>query len=542
MKRVNISLRQSVMTVALLACITASAYDFEVDGFYYDVLSMSDLTCAVTSGDNKYTGEVNIPEQVTCNKRTFSVTSIGDYAFMGCSNLTSVTIGNSVTSIGHDAFIGCSTLASVTIPNSVTTIGNHSFTGCTSLETLIIEDGSSVLDLGYNAYSSISTGEGLFCDCPLKSVYLGRNIIWTSREYGYSPFYNNTTLTSVTIGDSVTTIGSSAFSGCKGLTSVTIGDSVTTIGSNAFTLCEGLTGVTIPNSVTTIENYAFNGCSRLETLIIEDGSSVLDLGYNAYSGINTGEGLFYDCPLKSVYLGRNIKNETSQQCGYSPFYNNTTLTSVTIGDSVTTIGARAFSGCEGLTSVTISDSVTTIWSHAFSGCKGLTSLTIGNSVTSIENYAFEYCSSLTSVTIPNSVTTIGGGAFESCKGLTSVTIGNSVVSIGYWAFGGCKGLTSVTSLAKTPPCAYENTFPTAAYLNAMLYVPIGSLDSYRSATCWKNFLMEEKDVSGVEGVKADDNLVEKARYSLDGKMLLAPEKGVNIVKMSDGTTKKVVVK
>ena len=140
------------------------------------------------------------------------------------------------------------------------------------------------------------------------------------------------------------------------------------------------------------------------------------------------------------------------------------------------------------------------------------------------------------------MTSIGDHAFSDCSSLTSVTIGNSVVSIGYWAFGGCKGLTSVTSLAKTPPCAYENTFPTAAYLNAMLYVPIGSLDSYRSATCWKNFLIEEKDVSGVEGVKADDNLVEKTRYSLDGKMLLAPEKGVNIVKMSDGTTKKVVVK
>lgn len=210
-------------------------------------------------------------------------------------------------------------------------------------------------------------------------------------------------------------------------------------------------------------------------MIIEDGSSVLDLGYNSYSSISsgTGEGLFYDCPLKSVYLGRNIKNETSQQCGYSPFYNSTTLTSVTIGDFVTTIV-----------------------SYAFSGCKGLTSVTIPNSVTSIEARAF----------------------------------------------GGCKGLTSVTSLAKTPPCAYEDTFPAAAYLNAMLYVPIGSLDSYKSATCWKNFLMEEKDVSGVEGVKADDNLVEKARYSLDGKMLLAPEKGVNIVKMSDGTTKKVGVK
>ena len=117
-----------------------------------------------------------------------------------------------------------------------------------------------------------------------------------------------------------------------------------------------------------------------------------------------------------------------------------------------------------------------------------------------------------------------------------------MTSIGNFAFKNCSSLTSVTSLATTAPSAYEDTFSTTVYLNAMLYVPIGSLDSYKSATCWKNFLIEEKDVSGVEGVKADDNLVEKARYSLDGKMLLAPAKGVNIVKMSDGTTKNVVVK
>ena len=411
MKRVNISLRQSVMTAALLASITASAYDFEVDDIYYNVVSMSDLTCEVTRGDNEYTGDVNIPEQVTYNKRTFSVISIRDKAFNGCSNLTSVTIPNSVTSIGDNAFEICRNLMSVTIPNSVTSIGDY-----------------------------------------------------------------------------------------------------------AFSWCSGLTGVTIPNSVTTIENHAFNGCTSLETLIIEDGSSVLDLGYNSYSSSGTGEGLFYDCPLKSVYLGRNI-NETSQRYGYSPFYNNTTLTSVTIGDSVTWIRR-----------------------YAFKGCSNLTSVTIGNSVTSIGYYAFDYCTSLTSVTTFDSMPPRGEGEFSYCSNLTSVTIGNSVTTIGNSAFGECKGLTSVTSLAQMPPWAGEDTFPAAAYLNAMLYVPIGSLDSYKSATCWKNFLIEEKDVSGVEGVKADDNLVEKARYSLDGKMLLAPEKGVNIVKMSDGTTKKVVVK
>ena len=100
----------------------------------------------------------------------------------------------------------------------------------------------------------------------------------------------------------------------------------------------------------------------------------------------------------------------------------------------------------------------------------------------------------------------------------------------------------IISLAKIAPKAYENTFSNATYLNATLYVPIGSMDSYKSSTPWKNFLIEENYPTGTEDVKADNILVEKARYSLDGKMLLAPKKGINIIKMSDGTTKKVFVK
>lgn len=121
-------------------------------------------------------------------------------------------------------------------------------------------------------------------------------------------------------------------------------------------------------------------------------------------------------------------------------------------------------------------------------------------------------------------------------------IGNSMTSIAYGAFASSTKLESITSLAAIAPEADPEAFATAAYLNTMLYVPIGSLASYQSATCWKNFLIEEVDVSGVEDVKADKEVVETARYALDGKTLQAPTKGMNIVKMNDGTTKKVLVK
>ena len=149
-----------------------------------------------------------------------SVTAIKDYAFSGCSGLTSVTIPNSVTSIGNSAFPGCSGLTSVTIPNSVTSIGNYAFDGCSGL-------------------------------------------------------------TSVTIPNSVTSIGDNAFDGCSGLTSVTIPNSVTSIGWHAFYGCSGLTSVTIPNSVTSIGWYAFDGCSGLTSVTI--GNSVKSIGEKAFA-------------------------------------------------------------------------------------------------------------------------------------------------------------------------------------------------------------------------------------------------------------------
>ena len=232
------TIKQLLITVVVLLCsVVANAYDFEVDGIYYNIISTTDLTVKVTNGDNKYSGEVIIPNIIIYKSRTLTVVSIGDDAFSYCSGLTSIEIPNSVTSIGKGAFCGCSSLTSVTIPNSVISIGNKAFENCTSLKNLCIEDGETTLSLGYN-YSYSSTGEGLFGDCPLETLYLGRNLSYDANsKYGYSPFYNKTTLTSVTIGNNVTNIGQCAFSGC----------------------C-GFANITIPNSVSTIENFAFGGC------------------------------------------------------------------------------------------------------------------------------------------------------------------------------------------------------------------------------------------------------------------------------------------
>ena len=277
---------------------------------------------------------------------------------------------------------------------------------------------------------------------------------------------------------------------------------VTSIGLGAFSKCSGLTSVSIPNSVTSIEIQAFDNCSGLTSVTIPN--SVTSIGGSAFA-----------------------------HC--------TGLTSVTIENGVTSIGNAAFIGCYGLTSVSIPNSVTSIGDQAFDNCSGLTSVTIPNSVTIIESGAFHDCSGLTSVIIPNSVTSIGESAFYNCSGLTSITIGSGVTSIGEYAFSGCD-LPLVISLIENPFPLYYGTFNKSTFNNATLYVPVGTIDKYKSKEGWKSFhFIEEGTPTNINSVK-EVHTTEVERYTLDGKRVSEPQRGLNIIKMNDGTTKKVLIK
>ena len=226
-----------------------------------------------------------------------------------------------------------------------------------------------------------------------------------------------------------------AFYNCTSLASVTIGDSVTSIGTYAFYGCTGLTSVTIGSGVTSIESAAFGGCSSLESITLPF------VGGSASATSASASTLFGYIFGTSSYTGGTSVKQYYASSSYETYYIPSSLTSVTVTGGKIFYGA--FYGCTGLTSITIGDSVKNIGDYAFYGCTSLASITIPDSVTSIGTYAFYGCTSLASVTIPDSVTSIGTSTFYGCTSLASVTIPDSVTSIGTSAFYGCTSLTTV---------------------------------------------------------------------------------------------------
>ncbi|GHT51768.1 hypothetical protein AGMMS49982_10100 [Bacteroidia bacterium] len=297
------------------------------------------------------------------------------------SAIKTLVIDAGVTSIGDNAFGQCNGLTGeLTIPNSVTSIGSHAFDG--SLKKLIIEDGTTALsvvnyyrDYYTGSHNNIHTTTYYTSLPPIDTLYLGRTVTYatqpSSSEYRSTPPFD-TALKQVTLSNSLTHIGASAFINCSGLTGA----------------------LTIPESVTSIGGGAFSGCSGLTAINVNDANT-------KYSSV---DGVLYNKNQDTLVVCPEGKSGA-----------------LTIPDGVTCIGNGAFYNCSGLIgSLTIPNGVTRIEQSTFSGCSGLTSVTIGNGVTNIVDYAFSGCSGLTSVTIGNSVNSIGGSVFYN-NGLTSVT-------------------------------------------------------------------------------------------------------------------------
>ncbi|MBQ6754540.1 MAG: leucine-rich repeat domain-containing protein, partial [Bacteroidales bacterium] len=454
------------------------------------------------------------------------VTTIGRYAFAYCNNLADITFTRTETTptIGDNVLTGLiAGVTTVHVPTGMVADYKEAFNWESSgySDSYFITDGDGVLvvTVGGLKYGVVDaenhTAKALGSSSASGSITIASSVSgfgsgaeqsesYTVTSIGGSAFQNCTGLTSVTIPNGVTSIGSSAFYGCSGLTSVAIPNTVTSIGNSAFSGCSGLTSVIIPNGVTSIGSSAFYGCSGLTSVTIS----------NSLTSI-AGSTFFGCSGLTSITIPNSVTSISN-----SAFQNCTGLTSVALGTGVASINQYAFSKCSSLSSISVEDGNTSYSSEdgilynyskttlviCPNGKTG--SITIPNTVTSIGNSAFSGCSGLTSITIPEGITSIGESTFSGCSGLTSITIPNRVTSIKSLAFFNCPSLTSVTMERSTPPTLSSiDVFP---YSNAgfTIYVPCGSKTAYTSATNWSNSSISSKITDALPAEITEDRYLE----------------------------------
>ena len=528
----------SLKTLILLICavftsIGASAYDFYVNGIYYNqyTLSSVEVTYKNTSY-NTYSGSLTIPSSITVNGKTYIVLRIGDKAFNQCRSLTSVSLPTGLSSIGQDAFSYCTSLTSINLPSTLTKIETDAFENCEALTSITIPDG--VTELGICTFidchklKNVTIGSGvstlpafMFIRCyDLEEI----NVPNTVTDISYEVFQDCTKLKKVTLGTGVKSVGHHTFAGCTALTTfVCKATNPPTLSSNTFQDSnQSNANLYVPNLSLSAYKSAtywkdFQGFSTVYDFVVngiyysKTGSNTVQVTFKdekhdtysgsvsipssvSYSGTTysvtaIGPYAFHGTHLTGISIPSSVK-----VIDHDAFWMQGNLTSVTIPSSVTTIGSYAFCWCESLTSITIPNSVTSLGYCGFAWCKKATSLSIGNGLTKLDHEVFKGCEKLTNVTIPSKVTSIEYYAFKGCTSLTSVNLGSGMISIGSEVFDNCPALTSVTCLNTSPPSLSSSAFTSSHYNNVTLKVPVDFQSAYENASVWKNFTKYSSDL------------------------------------------------
>ena len=410
------------------------------------------------------------------------------YSFSEC-NISALTLPNSVKNISEYAFNSNTAMKSAVLGDNVKSIGNYAFSGCSNLTNLDLGD------------SLVTIGDYAFNRSSVSSITIPNSVT----KIGKYCFADNTKLEKITISNDCRELSEGIFSGCSALTSVVLNDGLEKIYNYAFANCKSLESISIPSTVVQIgETYnrsdygaslPFYNCTALKSVRFEDGKQGLVLGadYN-----NNGLGLFSYCPLEEAYIGRNIsyqdysyKNTFEKyphSYGYSAFYNQPKLTKVTISPAVTEIpvclfyknasltmtslpkvkkiGVSAFQECSKLTTLNLGEDLQVVGSNAFNGCKNVTKLTFPDAITTIGSGAFQDCSSVTEVTVGKGLKSIGANAFLNCKSFTALLLPNGFTTMGESAFEGCIKLT-VAKLGKSLTAVPARAFKDCIALSEM---------------------------------------------------------------------------
>ena len=529
MKNITFTLRSVILMCTLLVAASVSAYDFMVDGIYYDLIDsyisevyddggnlkvdgvLFDDGVFVTNGENEYSGAVEIPQTVSYNNKTYRVTGIVSDAFEDCRTLTSITLPNTVTFIGSGAFAGCCSLSKVVFSQYLRYIGECAFLRCESLNRIDLPAYLQTID------------ELAFCGSGLKSISIPDSVTVQTRAFSHTPIEN------ISVSSTAKLMGLGIFDETPWMMKQPNNEFIY-IGTHL---------------------YCYNGIlPEGSTVAIREGTTGIVGGafgpyYNQEDYSNTSQGINkVEMPNSVKYIGgwaftrthlvkANIPNSV-ENIGYAAFEGCTDLVSANVPCAVKNLDDYAFSDCTSLRSVTLEEGLETIRECAFSGDEKLNDLIIPNSVRLIDYHAFDNCTSLTKITIGDNTEIIRREAFKGTM-LMEITIGSGTKYIGFYSFNGNIGASKVTCLAITPPAifyyGYDNykktndiivvtdddydchkTFNTDTYTQATLFVPKGSEEDYKAASPWKDFVHivgidtdpEPGDVNGDSEVNISD--------------------------------------